>query len=284
MAPTTALPSLAVTGSTGAIGGEVARLLAARGEPLRLLARTPSRAPVLEGATVVQCAYDDDAAAALDGVRLLFMVSGAEDADRLAQHRAFVSAAARAGVEHVVYTSFYGAAPDATFTLARDHHATEQMIRDAGLGFTFLRDNFYLDFLPLLAGRDGVIRGPAGEGRVSAVARHDIAASAAAVLSDPDAHAGRTYDMTGRESLTLAEAARILTEELGRPITFHDETIEEARESRRSWNPPDWQLDAWVSTYTAIAAGEMDGISPDVERLTGRPPLTLVELLRRGLD
>jgi uncharacterized protein YbjT (DUF2867 family) len=208
------------------------------------------------------------------------MVSGSESADRLDQHRAFVEGAARAGVEHVVYTSFYGAAPDATFTLARDHHATERMIQDTGMAHTFLRDNFYLDFLQLLVGRDDTIRGPAGDGSFTPVARRDIAASAVAVLRDPGAHAGRTYDLTGRESLTLADAARILTEHLGRPITYHDETVEEARESRRQWDPPDWQLDAWVSTYTAIAAGELDGTSGDVERLTGRPPITLAELLR----
>src|SRR5690349_19498732 len=132
-----AMTKIAVTGSTGAIGGAVARELAARGVPLRLLARTPSKAPALPDASVVACSYDDPGSS-LEGVRVLFMVSGAESADRLEQHRTFVSAAAAAGVEHLVYTSFYGAAPDATFTLARDHHATEQMIEDTGMAFTFL--------------------------------------------------------------------------------------------------------------------------------------------------
>ena len=94
------------------------------------------------------------------------MVSAAESADRLDQHRTFIDAAAEAGVRHIVYTSFLGAAPDATFTLARDHWVTEEHIRASGLAFTFLRDSFYLDFLPALAGEDGVIRGPAGDGLV----------------------------------------------------------------------------------------------------------------------
>jgi uncharacterized protein YbjT (DUF2867 family) len=105
----------------------------------------------------------DAAAAALHGVDVLFMVSASESADRREQHRTFVDAAAAAGVRHVVYTSFLGAAPDATFTLARDHWATEEHLRASGMAFTFLRDSLYLDFLPALAGPDGVIRGPAGD-------------------------------------------------------------------------------------------------------------------------
>ena len=66
--------------------------------------------------------------------------------------------------QRIVYTSFLGAGPDATFTFARDHFATEQLIRESGLAYTFLRNSQYLDFVPLLVGEDGVIRGPAGDG------------------------------------------------------------------------------------------------------------------------
>ncbi len=277
-------PPLAVTGSTGALGGMVARGLAAHGVNQRLLVRTPSRALLLDGAVVVPCSYDDREAAmeALAGVTTLLMVSASESADRLDQHRTFVDAAAEAGVEQVVYTSFAGAAPDCTFTLGRDHWATEEHLRASGMRHTFLRDSFYLDFLPLMVGEDGVIRGPAGDGRLSAVARADIAAAAVAVLRDPEAHTGATYTLTGREALTLAEAAAVIAEETGRAVTFHDETVEEAYESRRRWEAPDWQYDAWVSTYTAIKAGEVATVTDDVRRLTGREPLTLRELLALG--
>ena len=273
--------ALGVTGSTGGLGGMVARQLAELGSAQRLLVRDPARAPVLEGATPAVCSYADSAAArqALDGVKVLFMVSAAETQDRVQQHTAFVDAAAGAGVEHVVYTSFYGAAPDATFTLARDHYATEEHIRASGMDFTFLRDNFYLDFLPLLAGEDGVIRGPAGDGAFSGVAREDIARCAVAVLRDPAIHKGATYNLTGPEELTLAQAAGIITESTGRTITYQPETVEEAYASRASYGAPPWQVDAWVSTYTAIAAGEMAGISPDVHGLTGEDPISLREFL-----
>ena len=275
--------ALGVTGSTGGLGGMVARQLAELGSAQRLLVRDPARAPVLDGATPAVCSYADSAAArqALDGVKVLFMVSAAETPDRVQQHTAFIDAAAGAGVQHVVYTSLYGAAPDATFTLARDHYATEEHIRASGMDFTFLRDNFYLDFLPLLAGEDGVIRGPAGDGIFSGVAREDIARCAVAVLRDPALHKGATYNLTGPEELTLAQAAGIITESTGRTITYQPETVEEAYASRASYGAPPWQVDAWVSTYTAIAAGEMAGTSPDVHGLTGEDPISLREFLAR---
>jgi uncharacterized protein YbjT (DUF2867 family) len=272
---------LAVTGSTGARGGLVARDLAARGVPQRLLVRTPSRAPALDGAVVAPCSYADRAAAvaALEGVTTLLMVSAAEAADRLDEHRAFVDAAGEAGVEQVVYTSFLGAAADSTFTLGRDHWATEEHLRASGMRHTFLRDNFYLDFLARMVGEDGVIRGPAGEGRVSSVARTDVARVAVEVLLDPAAHAGATYSLTGPEAFTLGEAAATLSEVTGRPVRFQDETVAEAYEWRRRWEAPDWQYDAWVSTYTSIRDGEVATVTDDVRRVTGREPRSLREFL-----
>ena len=106
-----------------------------------------------------------------------------------------------------------------------------------------------------------------------------MAAAAAAVLAQPGAHVGSTYHLTGPESLTLAEYADVLSGLLGREISYHDETVEEAYASRRRWEAPQWQYDAWVSTYTAIARGECAGVSDDVRMLTGRRPKTLAELL-----
>ncbi|CAN01729.1 SDR family NAD(P)-dependent oxidoreductase [Clavibacter michiganensis subsp. michiganensis] len=278
---TTQTRLVAVTGVTGAIGGAVARQLADAGLPQRLLARTPSRAPDLADATVHEVTYGDRAATrrALTGVEILLMVSAAEDEHRLAQHVAFVDAAAEAGVRHVVYTSFQGAAPDATFTLARDHHATEDRIRASGMAWTFLRDAFYIDFVSQLVGDDGVIRGPAGGGRVAAVTRADVAQVAATILRDPESHAGATYELTGPEALTMAEIAATVAAARQRTVTYRDETLEEARASRAVWQAPEWQLDAWISTYTAMAAGEMAHVSGDVERVLGRRPVSLAEFL-----
>ncbi|WP_085476916.1 SDR family oxidoreductase [Rathayibacter oskolensis] len=271
---------IALTGVTGAVGGGVARLLAAQGLPLRLLARDPSRAPRLPGASTVRASFTE-VGGALDGARVLLMVSASENEDRLSEHLSMVAAATAAGVEHVVYTSFAGASPTATFTLARDHAATEEAIRASGMAFTFLRDNLYLDFVPEMLGDDGAIRGPAGDGRAALVAREDVARSAAAILRDPALHRGATYELTGPEALTFAEIAATLTDS-GRPAVFVDETLEEAYASRERWNAPRWQVDAWVSTYTAVAAGELAHVSDDVERLTGLAPVSLRQFLGRS--
>ena len=273
--------TLAVTGSTGHLGGLVARHLAGAGSQQRLLVRDLSRAPELAGAVPVAISYADPvlAKAALEGVTVLFMVSAAEAEDRLQQHHTFVDAAAAAGVQHIVYTSFFGAAADSTFTLGRDHFATEERIKASGMDYTFLRDNFYLDFLLLLAGEDGVIRGPAGDGVMAAVARADIARAAVTVLRDPALHVGSSYDLTGPEDLSLARAAELLTAGTGRTITFQNETLDEAYASRARYGAPRWQVDAWVSTYTAIAPGELAGPTSAVHELTGREPLSLARFL-----
>jgi NAD(P)H dehydrogenase (quinone) len=274
---------IVVSGVTGRLGGRVARRLADAGVAQRLVVRDPARAPGVPGATVATAEYGDAAALrrALDGAGTVLMVSAAETPDRVDRHRTFVDAAAAAGVRHLVYTSFVGAAPDAVFTLARDHWATEQHIRASGLPFTFLRDSLYADFLPLMVGEDGVIRGPAGNGRAAVVAQDDIADAAVAVLRDPPAHAGRNYDLTGPAALTFAEMAATVTAVTGRPVAFQDETVPEAYASRARYGAPDWQVDAWVSTYTSVAAGELSRVSGDVERLTGHPSTSLDQLLRR---
>lgn len=275
-------PTIVVTGATGRLGGRVARRLAERGVAQRLLVRSPERAPKLPGATTARGSFGDRDAVVrgLTGARTVFMVSASESVDRVSQHQAFVDAAVEAGVGHLVYVSFFGAAPDAAFTLARDHFHTEEHIRASGLTHTFLRDNLYADIIPELAGKDGVIRGPAGQGRASFVSQDDIADAAATVLTRPADHAGTTYDMTGPESLTLDEAAAILSEQLGRPVRYQPETIEEAYASRASYGAPPWELDAWVSTYTAIANGELDGVSSAIPDLTGHPARSLADVLR----
>ncbi|MGO4396647.1 SDR family NAD(P)-dependent oxidoreductase, partial [Variovorax sp. M-6] len=158
--------------------------------------------------------------------------------------------------------------------------ATEERIRTSGMAFTFLRDNFYLDFLPMLAGEDGVVRGPAGDGVMAAVAREDIARSAVAVLRDPAVHAGFTYNLTGPEDISLARAAEVLSNATGRTVTYHNETLEEAYSSRASYGAPAWQVKAWVSTYTAIANRELAGPTSDVHGLTGQDPIGLAEFVK----
>jgi len=271
-----------VTGATGAVGGRVAARLAELGYSQRLIVRDPDRAPDLPGAEAAEASYDDPQAMqrALAGVRTFFMVSAGEAYDRLRQHVAVVDAAVAAGVQRIVYLSFIGAAPEATFTFARDHWWTEEHVRATGVRHTFLRDNLYQDMLPALVGNDGAIRGPAGDGRVGAVARDDIADVGVAVMLN-DEHDGYTYDVTGPEAITLHQVAEELSRVTGHSITYHAETIEEAYASRASYGAPEWEVEGWVTSYLAIATREMDVVSDTVNKLTGHAPMRFADFLRK---
>ncbi|MHC5796336.1 NAD(P)H-binding protein [Lacisediminihabitans sp. FW035] len=270
---------IAITGSTGHVGRRVAGQLADLGPTL--VVRDAAKAPTIPGSRVVVTDYADasNSVRALAGVDVLFMVSASESKFRRVQHRTFIEAAAAAGVSHIVYTSFFGADADAVFTLGRDHADAEAAIRASGMGFTLLRDNFYSDLLPYFADDSGVIRGPAGDGRVAAVARADVADVAAAILRDPAPHAGVTYELTGPEALSLYEIAGRAGSAIGRELRYEPETVEEAYLSRAHYGAEQWQLDAWVSTYTAIADGETERVTDHVERVSGHPARTIEEAL-----
>jgi uncharacterized protein YbjT (DUF2867 family) len=221
---------------------------------------------------------------ALAGAETVFLVSAAEDADRIALHRSAVDAAVAAGARHIVYLSFLNAAADSTFTFARDHFLTEEHIRAARVAFTFLRPSLYADYVPLFASPDGVIAGPAGDGRTAWIARDDLAEVATVVLADAAAHAGRTHDITGPEAHTLAWAAERLTEATGRRVVYRAETIDEAYASRAGFGAPRFEVDGWVTSYVAVAEGELDVVTETVPRLTGHPAQTLPEFLAAHPD
>jgi NAD(P)H dehydrogenase (quinone) len=303
---------LAVTGATGEIGSRVAARLAKLGFKQRLIVRDSERAPHLPRAEVVQAFSYGDAVAmgrALAGVETLFLVSAQDlmgvirrsienkvpipSYDRVQQHIAAVAAAAAVGVQRIVYLSFLNAAPDATFILARDHFHTEEYIRATGISFTFLRQSLYMDKVPLHVSDDGVIRGPAGEGRVAWVTRDDIADVAVAVLTG-SGHEGRTYDITGSEALTMAETAAQLSFVTGRKISYQAQTPHEVRALRNASRLDEWEanrraltgsgitdyeVEVWISHYLQMATGEAATVSDTVLSLTGHPAQTLAEYL-----
>ena len=222
--------------------------------------------------------------AALEGADTLYLVSAAEAEDRLQQHLDAVDAAVAAGVQRIVYTSFLNASPDAVFTLVRQHAATEDRIRQSGVRATFLRHSMYADFVPFFATvEDGgaVIAAPAGNGRISFVSRDDLADVAAAVLLREDRDLdGQALEVTGPEALTMTEAADVLTRITGRPVTYRNQTVEEAWATRRPSGHPDWEIEGWVTSYLAIAAGELETVTDVVPTLTGHPARTVAEHLR----
>ena len=272
---------IAVTGATGAVGTRLTARLAEAGARQRLVVRDPARAPHIAGAEVRQASdygTGEEMRAALEGADTLFLMPAAEAQNRVEQHTTAIDSAVAAGVQRIVYLSFVGASPDTTFTLGRDHWHTEEHIRATGRPWTFLRMNLYMDFIPTMVGPDGVIRGPAGEGRLAAILRDDVAAAAAAVLTG-DEHDGRTYDLTGPGAFSLGEAADLMSRASGKAICFQDETDEEAFASRAVFGAPEFEVRGWVSSYWAIRDGSLESVSTDVRTLTGSDPVSLAEYL-----
>jgi NAD(P)H dehydrogenase (quinone) len=305
---------LAVAGASGELGRRIASRLAGLGVVQRLIVRDSARAPVLPGAEVVEASSYGDSAAmlrALTGVQALFLVSARDrfgvahisaknhtatpPYDRLQQQRCAVDAAAAAGVKHIMYLSVINAAPDATFILAHDHFYTEQHIRASGMHFTFLRAGLYTDNVPQCVSADGVIRAPAGDGRAAWVARDDIADVAAAILTGTG-HAGRTYDVTGPEAITMAETAERLSAVVKRKIVYQAQTPEEARATRTTsrlekfdaerrmltgQGLDQYEVEVFVTHFLQIARGDLASVSDTLSKLTGHPAQSLEEYLRK---
>ena len=277
------MPKIAVTGVTGNLGGIVSRLCKKNGIEVRNLARNVEKAEKLGFSNVFKSSYDksEDTVKSLKGIEVLFMVSGSENPNRVQQHKDFIDAAKIAEVSHIIYLSFYNASKNSIFTLGRDHYATEEYIKENGFKYTFLRDNFYADFFVDLCREYGEIKGPAGNGKVSAVVRSDVSEVAAKILENPGKWENQTLNMTGPEELSMAEIVKAVSEYFGKEIKYIEETVEEAYESRKIWKAEQWEYDSWVSTYTAIAENEQSGISNDIEKVLGRKATSLTEYLEK---
>jgi NAD(P)H dehydrogenase (quinone) len=258
-----------VTGSTGHVGAEAARILAEAGLPQRLIVRDAARAPRLPRAEVITADYADRSSllAALSRGDRVFMVSVYADHDeRVSQHRNFIEAARDAEVGSVIYLSFVNASPDATFLHAVSHWETEQMLRDSGLPFTFLRTSLYQSATAKFFA-DQLCQAPAGDGKVSWVSRRDVGAAVAAILRQ-DGHDGKTYDLTGPEAISMSETADRISKLSGSVRSYADADdeaslpvsdladIEAMRPSRRS-------------CFLAIAAGQMGPVSGSVRSIAG---------------
>ena len=277
------MPKIAVTGVTGNLGGMVSGLCKKNGIEVRNLARNVEKAEKIGFSNVFKSSYDksEDTVKSLEGIEVLFMVSGSENPNRIQQHKDFIDVAKIVGVSHIIYLSFYNASKNSIFTLGRDHYATEEYIKENGFKYTFLRDNFYVDFFVDLCREYSEIKGPAGNGKVSAVVRSDVSEVVAKILENPGKCENQTLNMTGPEELSMTEIVKTVSEYFGKEIKYIEETVEEAYESRKIWKAEQWEYDSWVSTYTAIAENEQSGISNDIEKVLGRKATSLVEYLEK---
>jgi NAD(P)H dehydrogenase (quinone) len=281
---------ITVTGATGHLGRHVIEGLLARVPASQIVAvvRDPGKAAEIaaRGVNVRRGDYDQPASLgdALAGAEKLLFISGnADGAQRIPQHAALVAAAKRAGVKLVAYTSItFG--ERSPMKLAGSHIATEKLIRDAGLPFVFLRDNWYFENYTARMGQileHGLI-GSAGDGRIAGAARADFAAAAVAVLTG-EGHAGQVYELGGDTPFTMRELAAEIARQSGKPVTYTDLPPEAYRAALVSFGLPEPYADALADSDVAIKGGALDERSGTLRRLIGRPTTTLAEAVAAAL-
>jgi len=262
--------------TAGKVGSEAARLLAQRGAPVRVLARDPEKATALRqvGVDVVEGDLDAPATidAAMQDVTSVVLVSPAVPAQELN----VVDSAARAGVGHVVKITSKASA-DSPIARQRGQAEIEAGLLASGVGYTLLRNNFYMQNFLMLAPAIAQTNGfgsSAGAGHVGLIDTHDVAAVAAEIAALPAAHVGKTYLLTGPELLSYADVAAVLSKVLGRPIVFSERTIEEEKQAMMSVGVPEPIAAMNAHAVSLIAEGDAAWLSEDVPAILGRPART----------
>ena len=262
-----------VTGATGKIGSCIAQQLKQLGKQFRLLAREPNKLSTFPEAEKVTGDYGDVESLnrAFTDVSSAFIVSGyAEPGERAKLHRNAFQAAQRAGVRYLIYLSTLGASPHSRFPMSRDHYESEQFLQVTGVPHTILRDSFYSELAVQMFNEEGVMKGPGGQGRVSWVGREEIAEAAAKLLARDRPLPG-TFLMTGPSALSLSETAALLSALKRRTLRYEDEPVDAAKQWRSKLGVPAWEVDTWVGSYEAIAAGEFETVDPALATILGRP-------------
>ena len=271
-----------VTGPTGTVGAPLTALLADRGVPTVAAARDPDNFAGTAPCRELDFERPATFPAALSGIDRVFLMRPPAISDTKKYLRPFITAAHAAGVRYVVFLSLMGVNP------AMPHWRVEQDLRASPMTWTFLRPSFFAQNLATAYGADirnrDRIRLPAGSGRTSFIDTADIAAVAAAVLTDSAPHAGKVYTLTGAQALTYHQVASLLSAELGRPINYEPcGLLAYRRELKGQQLPADYinvQLLINVIARLGLAAKTTDTIA----NLLHRPPTTLVDYLHQHRD
>lgn len=279
---------IGVSGASGHLGNAVVSELLQRGGGHEIVAitRTPEKV-----SAPTQGRFGDydrpeslkEAYAGLD--RLLIITTVApEPGKRGAQNVAAIDAAVRAGVKHIVFMSSVGTRQEEEPARGACYWRGEQHLIATAPSWTILRMNFYAEAFVQLAQaalRQGALAGLA-ENRAAFVARDDVAAAAAGILVG-DGHAGAIYNATGPERLSGAERAAVISESAGQPVAFRIITEDELRAGLTRAGLPVGAINIVTGIQASFAAGAFDILTGDVERLGGRSPKPLRDVLGGAL-
>jgi uncharacterized protein YbjT (DUF2867 family) len=270
------------------IGSALIGELIARGETVRGLARSGESADFPPGVEVVSgdLGDPDSLAGAMAGVEKVFLLCGPRE-DEVALNRNAIDAAQVVGVRLLVRSSILGADPDSPSIFIRDHGICDAYLRDSTLEHAIVRPNMFMQNIPESTipsiGEDGAFYANAGNARVSMVDTRDVAAVAAALLTDA-AGDGEVVDVTGPEALSYSDVARKLSATLGRSVTYVDAPDDAVREALSGFGMGEWLVDGLVELFQDYRRSGSDGyaaqVTDSVSRLIGPPARSLDQLLR----
>ena len=262
-----------VTGATGNVGSEIARQLIANSAPFRIYVRDADKAANMIGPNGYEVALGDfsDAEAfeaALQGVEAVYMVTNQSDPFRTDLER-MVQQVKAAGTDRFVMLSAEGDADSDIFFVRRTGEL-EAIVRAAGLNWTFLRPDWFMqNFAGYVA--MGMVAFVEGPGKTSFVDVRDVAEVAILALTEPG-HIHRTYRLTGPEAMTFKTAAERLTTGLGRDIPFVGLTPEQLRDGLIAQGAEAWYAEMNAEMTLALRTGMSFSPSNDILFLLGRPP------------
>lgn len=272
-----------VLGGTGKTGRPLVRLLADTGVPVRAASRHPgSSGGGIEGVEF-DWARPETHEAALEGVEGVYLVAPALVVDHSGQVKPFVERAVGGGVRRIVQLSALGVEASEEIGLRK----VERAVMGGGAEWTILRPNWFMQnfsesfLLPPILDR-GRVEAPAGEGAVSFIDTRDIAAVAAAALTEDGRHAGAEYALTGGRALTFDEAARTMGAAAGRKLGYVEVEPESVRRQMVASGIPEDYAGMLLALFEGIRAGWNAPVSGDVERVLGRPPIPFVDFAREN--
>lgn len=254
------------------------------GVPLVAGYRDPGKSP--PGTEARRCDFDDAAsiAEAVRGCTAAFLINGGSPRQK-EQEILFAETAAANGVTHIVKLSVWQAETEA-YAIARMHRTVEKRIEALGVAWTFLRptgfmNNFLGNAAQIKAGR---LVMPAGESRVSHIDAFDVARSAAAVLRNPGAHAGRVYGLTGPAALSYHECMMVIGRETGRQVTFVDMPAEQWQQQMAAMGMPAARAAALADLLSYYKTGRSTAVTDTVEKLTGTAPKDFARFVHEHRD
>ncbi len=263
---------IVLTGATGTIGSALSEQLSKAGTKFRVIARNPGKAKKDPNVEIVQAAYDDKAAldTAFKGATKAFLLTNSVP-ESVGWHKNLVDAAKKNGVKHVVRLSVLGADKASPVKLATWHAESDAYLQSAGLPWTLIQPTYFMqNFMGQIATikKDGAMYGAAGEGKIAAIDARDIAAVAAKVLRE-DGHAGKTYQLTGKEPLSHAEVGAKLSKLIGKTVKYVNLTPEQFKGGLVSAGLPDWYAQDFTTMHQFIGQGGMASVIPTTGELLG---------------